>query len=678
MFGQTQVVSIVAHIEANGVILTPGKKNIVAVEEGLYAINRALQKDSIVLISGGEGVGKSSLIEGLVNEVKETSQVIRLNPSFFQLDGQLAVNDPSDEKKIFVVNIDGVPKEAIDFLFPAILKEFPNSKIIAIKTVEGIAPQLTQHLKGGLFENDIIPLALKDCSRIHVNESSDDRTFRILDSMRGNMKFVITNDMIKAIIRLSSVYFPKINNPLRSVKMFNALDSLKLNHINYCHNEAMKVTAQQNKVTQIHSAESNELIGNSELASKLNIDLNKVNVDAQSMEELVNNEIPVAKEFISSSTDNAELLEQFAKYNHGVFDVDKVVSRKNIEQFVVATSSHKLYNVAVTVDDVVEALVAMTALSTQRVKDEVESTLSKIKNIAAPINKITDLSDKLNKTVIGQEQAIDAIVKSIAINSAGLGNTSKPIGSFMFLGTTGVGKTHLAKQLAKNLLGDEERMVRFDMSEYAQSNSSEKLIGAPAGYVGYDAGGILTNLVAKNPETIILLDEIEKANPQVFDLFLQVLDDGRLTDNKGTSVDFSKCVIIMTSNIGSQHIIAGKGDEAVLQELQGKFRPEFLNRLDAKIVFNPLGEKSIRIIMDSIIKKFQKTLLDRKGIVARFADSIKDRLMEDGYDKHNGARPMERAFNNLVIHPVSIALLENQDAKTLIVKNNEIQIVTEE
>lgn len=265
--------------------------------------------------------------------------------------------------------------------------------------------------------------------------------------------------------------------------------------------------------------------------------------------------------------------------------------------------------------------------------------------------KILHIEDELNRDVVGQEKATHAVARAIKRNKAGLSDKSRPIGSFLFLGPTGVGKTQTAKTLAKFLFDSSESMIRIDMSEYMEKHAVSRLVGAPPGYVGFDEGGQLTEAVRRKPYSVILFDEVEKAHPDVFNVLLQVLDDGRLTDNKGVVVDFTNTIIILTSNIASDKIMAYHGDpqleEMVLGELKQHFKPEFLNRLDDVIVFNPLGEAQILSIVDLFFKDIAAKVEER-DITLTLTDAAKRYIASAGFDPVYGARPLKRALYEIV------------------------------
>ncbi|HEU4780381.1 MAG TPA: AAA family ATPase, partial [Steroidobacteraceae bacterium] len=282
--------------------------------------------------------------------------------------------------------------------------------------------------------------------------------------------------------------------------------------------------------------------------------------------------------------------------------------------------------------------------------------------------KLLRMEEALNKRVVGQDEAVKIVSNAIRRSRAGLSDPRRPNGSFLFLGPTGVGKTELCKALAEFLFDTEESMVRIDMSEYMEKHSVSRLIGAPPGYVGYDEGGQLTEAVRRRPYAVILLDEVEKAHPDVFNILLQVLDDGRLTDGQGRTVDFRNTVIIMTSNLGSDVIqqFAGEGNyakmkSAVMEVVQENFRPEFINRIDDICVFHPLGQAQIRVIVDIQLGQLKKRLLDRNLELILDASAL-DRLSEAGYDPVYGARPLKRTIQQQVENPLAQAILSGKFA----------------
>jgi len=288
------------------------------------------------------------------------------------------------------------------------------------------------------------------------------------------------------------------------------------------------------------------------------------------------------------------------------------------------------------------------------------------KMLEGEMQKLVQMESNLGKRVIGQDEALGAVANAVRRARAGLQDPNRPVGSFIFLGPTGVGKTETARALAEFLFDDERAMVRLDMSEYMEKHAVARMIGAPPGYVGYEEGGQLTEAVRRRPYSVVLFDEIEKAHPDVFNVLLQILDDGRLTDSKGRVVDFKNTVLIMTSNLGSREIQAADGDqkqarEAVTQVLREYFKPEFLNRIDDIVVFNQLGKEEIATIIDVQLEKL-RAMLDERGIALVLENSARDLLIEQGYDPVYGARPLKRAIQSLIQNPLAIKLLNGEIA----------------
>ena len=287
------------------------------------------------------------------------------------------------------------------------------------------------------------------------------------------------------------------------------------------------------------------------------------------------------------------------------------------------------------------------------------------KMLEGEMQKLVQMEDKLRSRVIGQDEALEAVANAVRRARAGLQDPNRPVGSFIFLGPTGVGKTETARALAEFLFDDERSMVRLDMSEYMEKHAVARMIGAPPGYVGYDEGGQLTEAVRRRPYSVVLFDEIEKAHPDVFNVLLQILDDGRLTDSKGRVVDFKNTVLIMTSNLGSREIQAATANPLadrdikadVLQVLRDHFKPEFLNRIDDIVVFGQLGREEIASIIDVQLEKLRKNL-DERGIKLELDDSARELIIQEGYDPVYGARPLKRAIQTLIQNPLAVKLLK--------------------
>jgi ATP-dependent Clp protease ATP-binding subunit ClpB len=281
------------------------------------------------------------------------------------------------------------------------------------------------------------------------------------------------------------------------------------------------------------------------------------------------------------------------------------------------------------------------------------------------MQRLTQLEDHLHERVVNQDEAVTAVANAVRRSRAGLQDPNRPVGSFIFLGPTGVGKTETARALAEFLFDDEDAMVRLDMSEYMERHAVSRLMGAPPGYVGYEEGGQLTEAVRRRPYSVVLFDEIEKAHPEVFNALLQILDDGRLTDGQGRTVDFRNSVLIMTSNIGSPYILEHTGEDwgvvekAVRQALMKGFRPEFLNRIDEVLVFRPLTRDDLERVVELQLRRLAG-LLGEREVHLEVSPAARRRIAEEGYDPAFGARPMKRAIQQLVSDPLAMAFLEGR------------------
>ena len=334
-------------------------------------------------------------------------------------------------------------------------------------------------------------------------------------------------------------------------------------------------------------------------------------------------------------------LEKAAELQYG--ELPKLQKQLEIEEKQVKESDRSLVHEAVTDDEIARIISRWTGIPVTKLT-EGERT------------KLLGLEDELHKRVIGQDEGVRLVTDAILRSKAGIKDPSKPIGSFLFLGPTGVGKTELAKTLAATLFDDEQNMVRIDMSEYMEKYSVSRLIGAPPGYVGYEEGGQLTEAVRRKPYSVVLFDEIEKAHPDVFNVLLQVLDDGRITDSQGRTVDFKNTILIMTSNIGSPYLLDGidengnikpDAQELVMNDLRGHFRPEFLNRLDEIIMFKPLTKDNIGGIVDLMVRELSDRLADQE-LSLELTDAARTQVIENGYDPVYGARPLKRYLQNYV------------------------------
>jgi ATP-dependent Clp protease ATP-binding subunit ClpB len=356
---------------------------------------------------------------------------------------------------------------------------------------------------------------------------------------------------------------------------------------------------------------------------------------------------------------------QVAEIRYGKIKEQEKIIETFSGQLAAISANSRLMKEEVDAEDIAEAVAKSTGIPVSKM-------------LQSEKDKLLNLEDELHKRVIGQEEAIVAVADAIRRSRAGLQDPKRPIGSFIFLGTTGVGKTELAKALAEYLFDDEGMMTRIDMSEYQEKHAVSRLVGAPPGYVGYDEGGQLTEAVRRKPYSVVLLDEIEKAHPDVFNILLQVLDDGRLTDNKGRVVNFKNTIIIMTSNMGSQIIQANFEDVTeknredvmdktrveVVELLRQTIRPEFLNRIDEIILFQPLLKGEIRGIIRIQLEDLQR-MVAKNGINLQFSDYAVDYLAENGFDPQFGARPLKRLIQKEIVNQLSKRILAGDIDRTV-------------
>ena len=403
--------------------------------------------------------------------------------------------------------------------------------------------------------------------------------------------------------------------------------------------EVEKLQAKEKELTEAWNKEKN-----------LNVDIKKKKA-----------EIEEAK-FELEKAENKYDLERAAILRHG--EIPKL--EKELEELN-NTEKNKILSDTVTSDDIAEVISRWTNIP-----------ISKL--VSSEKEKLLALEDNMKKRVMGQDKAIKLVSDAILKSRAGIKDPNRPIASFMFLGPTGVGKTEIARTLAYELFDDETHMIRIDMSEYMEKFSVSRLIGSPPGYVGYEEGGQLTEAVRRNPYSIVLFDEIEKAHPEVLNLLLQVLDDGRITDSNGRTVDFKNTIIIMTSNLGSEHILNGDASK-VMDDVRSYFRPEFINRIDEIIVFDPLSKEAINSILDKILTEIEGRLGDAR-VKITISDKARHQLIEDGYDVNYGARPLKRLVSRTIETLLARMIIEGKvkpkDTVFIDYKNNQYVLQTED
>ncbi|MGB7520992.1 MAG: AAA family ATPase, partial [Spirulinaceae cyanobacterium] len=347
-------------------------------------------------------------------------------------------------------------------------------------------------------------------------------------------------------------------------------------------------------------------------------------------------------------------LNKAAQLKYGRLEgIQRVLEEKESKLLDIQSQGTALLREEVTEGDIAEIVARWTGIPVNRL-------------LESERQKLLQLEGHLHQRVIGQQEAVSAVAAAIRRARAGMKDPSRPIGSFLFMGPTGVGKTELARTLAQFLFDSDEALVRIDMSEYMEKHAVSRLVGAPPGYVGYEEGGQLTEAIRRRPYSVLLLDEVEKAHADVFNILLQVLDDGRVTDSQGRTVDFRNTIIVMTSNIGSEHIlkVTGKASDyeqihkKVTEALRGHFRPEFINRVDDLIIFHSLNKKELRQIVTIQLKRIEKLLADQK-LTLELSDAAQDYIVNVGYDPVYGARPLKRAIQKELENPIATKILEN-------------------
>ena len=370
-------------------------------------------------------------------------------------------------------------------------------------------------------------------------------------------------------------------------------------------------------------------------------------------------EIEEAKFKLEQAENNYDL-EQAAILRHGT--IPKLESELEDLNKI---EKNKILSDTVTEDDIAKIIAKWTNIPVAKL-------------ISSEKDKLLHLEDNMKKRVMGQDEALELVSDAVIKSRSGIKDPNRPIASFLFLGPTGVGKTEVARTLAYELFDDERHMIRIDMSEYMEKFSVSRLIGSPPGYVGYEEGGQLTEAVRRNPYSIVLFDEVEKAHPEVLNLLLQILDDGRVTDSNGRTVDFKNTIIIMTSNLGSEHILDGNTSQ-VMQDVREHFRPEFINRIDGVIIFNPLSKAAIKDILDKIIQEIEVRLKDI-NIKINLTDNAKQQLIDDGYDINYGARPLKRLVSRTIETMLSKLIISGEikpnDTVTIDYQDNNYKVTS--
>ena len=505
---------------------------------------------------------------------------------------------------------------------------------------------------------------------VYVGEPSFDDTVAILRGLKEKYEVHhgvnISDDAIVAAARLSTRYLPDRFLPDKAVDLLDeATSSLKMQL------ESVPIALDQlnNRRLQLEIEQAALKKDRSDSAKARKDEIKKqidtISTKSKEIDEKWQREKDILKtvneaaEKMDSLRSQLEIAERDAdlatasriKYGD-IPEFEKKLSTAR-EELATIPSHERLLREEVTPDDIATVVARWTGIPVERL-------------IESETSKLTKLEEAIEQRVIGQHRAVSSIANAIRRSRAGLSDQNRPIGSFLFLGPTGVGKTEVTKCLSELLFDDEHAMVRIDMSEYMEQHAVARLIGSPPGYVGYDQGGQLTEAVRRRPYSVVLFDEIEKAHPDTFNVLLQVLDDGRLTDGQGRTVDFTNTIIIMTSNVGSQAIMDFDGQDFsklennMLEMLRGHFRPEFLNRIDDIVIFDRISKEAMNAIVDVQLARVARQIKDSRDITITFDSSVKDMLAEKGYDPAFGARPLKRLIQKRILDPLALEIIDEK------------------
>ncbi|MEZ0323631.1 MAG: AAA family ATPase [Hydrogenothermaceae bacterium] len=633
-------------------------------------------KNNPVLI-GEAGVGKTAIVEGLAQKIvnKEVPEDLQ-NKKVLSLDlGALVAGTKyrGEFEERMKELIDGLKADPNIILF---IDELHT--IVGAGKGEG-SSDAGQLLKPALARGEIRvigattldeyrkyiekdPALERRFQPVFVDEPDVETTIEILKALRPRLEkhhsVKIDDSAIVAAAKLTHRYIPARKLPDKAIDALDQACARKKLKLVYSPPEVIEI---ERKIKSLdEQIEKASLDGDYEKEAKLKIE--KANIEKQLKDILSKSSNDKLKltELEKQLEDVDKQIEAAAERGDYEKEAEYKIKRVQIEKQIKELQQKVAQSTVVTGDDVAEVISEWTGIPISKMKEE-------------EMERLLHLEEEMHKRLIDQEHAVKLVAEAIRRARAGLSDPRKPLASFMFLGPTGVGKTELAKTLAELLFDDEDALIRLDMSEFKEEHSVAKLIGAPPGYVGYEEGGKLTEAVRRRPYSVILLDEIEKAHPRVFDLFLQVLDDGRLTDSQGRTVNFRNTIIIMTSNIGSQYLISipfdasedvierefNKAKDKVLEEVKHYFRPEFLNRIDEIIVFKPLFKKEIKQIIDLMINSLNKRLYER-NIKVELTENTKELLVKLGYDPVYGARPLRRAVQKYIETPLSEKILRRE------------------
>ncbi len=647
---------------------------VIGRDEEIRSITRILSrktKNNPVLI-GEPGVGKTAIIEGLANRIVKGDVPTSLkDKKIWELDLAALVAGAKyrgefEERLKNVLNEIKKSEGNIIMFIDEIHMIVGNGAEGAMDTSNILKPMLARgeiHVIGATTLNEYRKYIEKDGAlerrfqKIKVSEPTVSDTITILRGLKERFEIhhgvTITDKALIAAATLSNRYITDRYLPDKAIDLVDEacatirvqmdsvpteLDTLTRKILSLeIERQAIKKEKDELSKKRLQEIED-ELYNLKQDETKLK--------EAWQKEKGINDKIKEKKKelekakFTLETAENNYDLETAARYRHGEIPrLEKELQElNNLEK-------NRLLSDTVSEEDIAQVISKWTNIP-----------LSKL--MSGEKEKLLHLYDNMKKIVMGQDEALKLVSDSIIKSRAGIKDPNRPIGSFMFLGPTGVGKTEVAKTLAYELFDDKSHMVRIDMSEYMEKFSVSRLIGSPPGYVGYEEGGQLTEAVRRNPYSIVLFDEIEKAHPEVLNLLLQILDDGRITDSNGRTVDFKNTIIIMTSNLGSEYALNHENDK-VLEELHRTFRPEFINRIDEIIIFNPLTKDVVYQILDKIIGEIETRLSD-KNIHIKLTDKARDYLVDTGYDVNFGARPLKRLVSRSIETLLANKIISNQ------------------
>lgn len=670
---------------------------VIGRDEEIRSITRVLSrktKNNPVLI-GEPGVGKTAIVEGLALRIIKGDVPASLkNKTIWELDMAALVAGAKyrgefEERLKKVLNeVKKSEGDIIMFIDEIHMIVGTGRTEGAMDTSNILKPMLARgeiHVIGATTLNEYRQYIEKDGAlerrfqKIKVSEPTVEDTITILRGLKERFEIhhgvTIQDKALISAATLSNRYITDRYLPDKAIDLVDEacatirvqMDSVPENLDNLTH-KIMRLQIEREAIKK----EKDEI--SKKRREEIDAEVEKLQAKEKELTEAWNKEKNL----------NVDIKKKKAEIEEAKFELEKAENKYDLERAAILrhgeiprlekeledlnnTEKNKILSDTVTSDDIAEVISRWTNIP-----------ISKL--VSSEKEKLLALEDNMKKRVMGQDKAIKLVSDAILKSRAGIKDPNRPIASFMFLGPTGVGKTEIARTLAYELFDDETHMIRIDMSEYMEKFSVSRLIGSPPGYVGYEEGGQLTEAVRRNPYSIVLFDEIEKAHPEVLNLLLQVLDDGRITDSNGRTVDFKNTIIIMTSNLGSEHILNGDASK-VMDDVRNYFRPEFINRIDEIIVFDPLSKEAINSILDKILTEIEGRLSDVHIKIA-ISDKARHQLIEDGYDVNYGARPLKRLVSRTIETLLARMIIEGKvkpkDTVFVDYKNDQYVLQTED